>query len=69
MVDVQVKTPGKLYVAGEYAVVEPGYSAIVTSVDSFIHLSLKEAQTAFGTIYSEGFTMEPVCFVRKDGQI
>ena len=69
MADVQVKTPGKLYVAGEYAVVEPGYSAIVTSVNSFIYLSLKESKAGFGTIHSEGFTNEPVSFVREDGQI
>lgn len=69
MADVQVKTPGKLYIAGEYAVVEPGYSAIVASVDSFIHLFLQEANTDFGTIYSKGFTSEPVSFIRENDQV
>lgn len=69
MTEVSVKTPGKLYVAGEYAVVEPGYSAIITSVDSFIHLSMTESSENFGTIYSEGFIKEPVPFYRNKGSI
>ncbi len=69
MADVRVKTPGKLYVAGEYAVVEPGYSAIITSVDLFIHLRLTPSKKPFGTIASEGFTRAPVSFTRQDGKI
>ncbi len=69
MADVHVKTPGKLYVAGEYAVVEPGYSAIITSVALFIHLTLSPSEAAYGTIASEGFTTEPVPFTRKNGVI
>lgn len=64
MVEVKTKAPGKLYVAGEYAVVEPGYSAIITAVDLFIHLSILEQKKGFGTIYSEGFTDAPVKWKR-----
>lgn len=35
--------PGKLYIAGEYAVVEPGYPAIIVAVNKFITIYLKEA--------------------------
>jgi phosphomevalonate kinase len=61
---IKTKAPGKLYVAGEYAVVEPGYSAIITAVDLFIHLTIAEAEGEFGSIYSEGFTDEPMPWKR-----
>lgn len=64
MVEISTKAPGKLYVAGEYAVVEPGYSAIVTTVDLFIHLKITSTGKNYGSIYSEGFTNEPVRWER-----
>lgn len=36
---ITVKAPGKLYLAGEYAVVSPNQSALVFAVDAFIELS------------------------------
>ena len=30
---IEVSVPGKLYIAGEYAVVEPGYPAVIVAVD------------------------------------
>lgn len=33
---MQIKVPGKLYIGGEYAVVEPGQSAILVAVDKFV---------------------------------
>ena len=38
---IQVKAPGKLYVAGEYAVTEPGYKSVLIAVDRFVRLQLK----------------------------
>lgn len=69
MTKVQIKAPGKLYVAGEYAVVEPGYSSIITAVDLFIHMSLFESSEKYGSIFSEGFTAEPVHWNRKDEEV
>lgn len=69
MVEVNTKAPGKLYIAGEYAVVEPGYSAIITAVDLFIHLKIREATEAYGSIYSEGFTPEAVKWQRVEESI
>lgn len=69
MEEVHVKAPGKLYIAGEYAVVEPGYSAILTAVDLFIHLSLTEAEGPGGTIYSAGFTDQPAKWQRIKNEI
>ena len=34
--DVVSRAPGKLYIAGEYAVVEPGHRAVLVAVDRFI---------------------------------
>ena len=38
-----VSAPGKLYVAGEYAVVEPGHPAILVAVDRFLTVELEPA--------------------------
>ena len=69
MTKVQIKAPGKLYVAGEYAVVEPGYSAIIMAVDLFVHLSVSESIEKSGCVFSEGFTPKPVRWARRDGEV
>lgn len=38
---VQTKTPGKLFIAGEYAILTPGKSAIIVAVDAFITCSIR----------------------------
>lgn len=48
---IEVKIPGKLYIAGEYAVVSPGHKAIVMSVDKFITIRLKKSNNS-GSIKS-----------------
>ncbi|STY44707.1 mevalonate kinase [Listeria grayi] len=40
--EIKVKVPGKLYVAGEYAVVESGNTAVLTAVDKYISLTLTD---------------------------
>lgn len=42
---ITVKAPGKLYLAGEYAVVSPNQSALVFAVDAFIELSVFSSDT------------------------
>lgn len=69
MSSVQTKAPGKLYVAGEYAVVEPGHSAIVTAVDLFVYVTISNASTNHGSIYSEGFTGEAVKWTRQENNV
>lgn len=69
MKDVKTKAPGKLYVAGEYAVVEAGYSAIIAAINSFVYIDITESASDVGSIYSEGFTEEPVNWIREEGQI
>lgn len=69
MNNVQIKVPGKLYIAGEYAVVEPGYSAIITTVDLFLHLKITKATDKYGSIFSKDFTVEPLPWRRVNQQI
>ena len=45
------KAPGKLFIAGEYAVVEPGHGAIVASVSRYLTVSIDET-TSGGTLTS-----------------
>ncbi|WP_056961559.1 phosphomevalonate kinase [Fructilactobacillus florum] len=40
---ITTKVSGKLYLAGEYAVVEPGYSAIIAAIDRFVTVRLTPA--------------------------
>ncbi|WP_394404591.1 phosphomevalonate kinase [Streptococcus sp. 20-1249] len=47
---IAVKAPGKLYLAGEYAVVEAGYPALIMAVDQYIHVTIQKASR--GTIFS-----------------
>lgn len=45
MIKHTLKIPGKLYIAGEYAVVYPGHSAILTTVDRYITITIKDNDT------------------------
>ncbi|WP_099221650.1 phosphomevalonate kinase [Listeria costaricensis] len=43
MSKLKIKIPGKLYIAGEYAVVESGHTAILAAVDRYITLTLEDS--------------------------
>lgn len=45
---VVARAPGKLYIAGEYAVVEPGHRAVLVAVDRFITLRITPCSPAGG---------------------
>ncbi|WEG72656.1 phosphomevalonate kinase [Vagococcus intermedius] len=64
---IEASAPGKLYIAGEYAVLEPGHPAILVALDQFITVKLKEAknQGSICSSYSNGLTIP---WTRKDGQ-
>ena len=63
---ISVKAPGKLFVAGEYAVTHPGYTAILIAVDRFITLTL-EGPSKRGSI--SNYSNFPVSWVRDNGKI
>lgn len=46
--DVVARAPGKLYIAGEYAVVEPGHRAVLVAVDRFITVRITPCSPAGG---------------------
>ena len=50
-VTITSKAPGKLFIAGEYAVVEPGRGAIVAAVSRYLTVTINEA-TSVGTLTS-----------------
>lgn len=43
---IEVQAPGKLYIAGEYAVVEPGQPAVLIAVNRYMRARLESAGTA-----------------------
>lgn len=41
---IEVSAPGKLYIAGEYAVVETGHPAVIAAVDQFVTVTVESAR-------------------------
>ena len=50
-VTITSKAPGKLFMAGEYAVVEPGHGAIIAAVSRYLTVTIDET-TSVGTLTS-----------------
>ena len=68
---IQVKAPGKLYIAGEYAVTEPGYKSVLIAVNRFVTASIEDTTSLAtqGTIHSKTLHHEPVTFQRREDKI
>lgn len=60
---IHIKVPGKLYLAGEYAVLSAGNPALVFTVDRFMNLSLSFKETE-GLIVDNDFP--PILWTRQD---
>lgn len=56
---IETSAPGKLFVAGEYAVVEPGEPAILIAVDRFLTVRLAESRDA-GHVHSGEYGAAPL---------
>ncbi|MBO0472396.1 phosphomevalonate kinase [Enterococcus sp. DIV0840] len=65
---IEVSTPGKLFIAGEYAVVEPGHPAIIVAVDQFVTVTLETAENV-GSIQSAQFSSLPVRWTRRNNEL
>lgn len=65
MRNAHAKAPGKLYIAGEYAVVHPGFPAVIVAVDRFIRVNVIPSDQSFGTIDSTVLSSEPLKWERK----
>ena len=62
-----VKAPGKLYIAGEYAVVEPGQPAILIAVDQFVYATISQAKQ--GLVSSKQLLGQDISWTRKNDQL
>ncbi|WP_429970931.1 phosphomevalonate kinase [Fructilactobacillus sp. Tb1] len=62
------KAPGKLYIAGEYAVVETGHPAIIAAVDRFVTVSIEETD-GFGTITSQQYAESMLRWQRVNSEM
>lgn len=66
---VTARAPGKLFVAGEYAVVAPGEPAVVVAVDRHLTAVVAPAETDRGRVRSPAVSGEPVHWTREHGGI
>lgn len=63
---IVTSVPGKLYIAGEYAVMEPGYPAILVAVNQFITVTLEKAQDEGSIRIYEGV---PILWTRDQDKL
>lgn len=61
-----VSTPGKLYIAGEYAILEPGQAAILVALDAYLSCTIRLAtDNLSGTLQSTTIQNEPFNYTRS----
>lgn len=65
---ITASAPGKLYITGEYAVLETGHPAIIVALDQYITVSLTK-QDHRGSITSSYSNFLPIPWTRKDGKV
>ncbi len=68
MNSVKVRVSGKLYWAGEHAIVEPGNTAILNSVNKFLTATFISTYEDFGTITTE-LSSVPIYWEKADEDI
>ncbi|MER7705296.1 phosphomevalonate kinase [Kitasatospora sp. NPDC097605] len=61
--------PGKLFVAGEYAVVEPGGAAVLVAVDRYVTATATEPAAGPGVLLSSDLTAAPVRWRWRAGRL
>lgn len=62
------RAPGKLYIAGEYAVVDPGNTAILVAVDRYITVTVSGTDRT-GVVISSDLWPRPVHLHWRDGRL
>lgn len=63
------KAPGKLYIAGEYAVLEQNCPAILVAVNQFVRVSITESKTTTGLIHSKQYSQDSIHWVRQGSRM
>lgn len=66
---ITAKAPGKLFIAGEYAVVETSFPAILVALDKFVTCSVEPATGEIGRIYSEQYQNDYLSWRRLGDQV
>lgn len=66
---IKEQAPGKLYIAGEYAVVEPGHSAIIVALNQFVTASIEPTTKKVGNIISEQFQNDVLSWRRQGNKM
>ncbi|WP_409022578.1 phosphomevalonate kinase [Dellaglioa sp. P0083] len=65
---ITAKAPGKLYIAGEYAIVEPGSPAIIVAIDQFVTVTIKKSKET-GSISSKQYQENSLSWYRQGTKI
>lgn len=65
---ITVKAPGKLYIAGEYAVVETGYPSIIVALNQFVTVQISRSES-YGSIVSKQYREDSVYWRRRGDQM
>ena len=63
------KAPGKLYIAGEYAVVENGFPAILVALNQFVSCSIEASSNGVGQIVSHQYQNNAIQWHRQGDQM
>ncbi|GAA3636294.1 phosphomevalonate kinase [Lactobacillus hamsteri] len=63
------KAPGKLYIAGEYAVLEQNCPAILVAVNQFVRVSISKSKTTTGLIHSKQYSQSSIHWVRQGSRM
>ena len=66
---ITAKAPGKLYIAGEYAVVENGNPAILVALDQFVTCQIKASSHETGNIISHQYRNNDLQWRRQGDQM
>lgn len=69
MILITEKAPGKLYIAGEYAVVENGFPAILVALDQFVTCTIEESTDEIGRIISQQYNNDQLSWRRMGDQV
>lgn len=65
---ITAQAPGKLYIAGEYAVVENGFPAIIVALNQFVTCNVEES-TDFGSIVSRQYNENSIYWRRQGDEM
>lgn len=59
------KAPGKLFIAGEYAVLEQDCPAILVAVDQFVRVTITSSNSKTGLIHSKQYSQDSIHWIRQ----